>query len=67
MKPINKFKSEVKVDTYNNTTNALLTTAIVLGVTFLLSLLSKEIALIFIITYLVFTVSLIRWTQQSSK
>ena len=67
MKAINKFKNNEPEDKYENAKNALATTALVLAATFLLSLINERLALVFIIFYLVFTVSLIRWTQQANK
>lgn len=67
MKVQNKFKTSPEKESYEDARNAFFTTLIVLTVTFLISLLSKELALGFLLVYLVFTTSLIRWSQQSNK
>lgn len=68
MKPVNKFKVVTqKEESYKEAKNAFGTTVIVLFITFIISLLDEKLALAFILFYLVFTVSLIRWTQQANK
>lgn len=71
MKAQNKFKEPViakeQKSSYKAATDALIGAAIVFAVSILLTLLSKEIALGFILFCILYTVMLIRFTQQKNN
>lgn len=70
MKPVNKFKeSQPKgnTDSYKSATDALIGTSIVFAIAILLLLISKEIALAFILYCIVYVLMLIRFTQQQNN
>ena len=70
MKPTNEFKDSVyKKDrsSYTSATSALIGTAVVFAIAILLTLLSKEIALGFILFCILYTVMLLRFTQQRNS
>ena len=69
MKATNTFKEPVlkEKSSYTSATSALIGSAIVFAVSILLTLLSKEIALGFILFCILYTVMLIRFTQQRNN
>lgn len=71
MKAQNKFKEPIiakeQKSSYKAAIDALIGTAIVFAVSILLTLLSKEIALGFILFCILYTVMLIRFTQQRNN
>jgi uncharacterized membrane protein YgaE (UPF0421/DUF939 family) len=70
MKAQNTFKEpQLKENkgSYNAATDALIGTAIVFAIAILLTLLSKEIALGFILFCILYTVMLLRFTQQRNN
>ena len=70
MKATNTFKEPVlkeKSSSYTSATSALIGTSIVFAIAILLTLLSKEIALGFILFCILYTVMLVRFTQQKNN
>jgi hypothetical protein len=70
MKVTNEFKDSVfKKDrsSYKAAMDALIGTAIIFAIAILLTLLSKEIALGFILFCILYTVMLVRFTQQKNN
>lgn len=71
MKAQNKFKEPViakeQKSSYKAATDALIGTTIVFAIATLLLFISKEIALAFILYCIVYTVILIRFTQQKNN
>jgi len=71
MKVTNKFKGTTLLketkSSYSAATDALIGTAIIFAVSILLTLLSKEIALGFILFCILYTVMLVRFTQQKNN
>jgi uncharacterized membrane protein YphA (DoxX/SURF4 family) len=71
MKAQNKFKEPIiakeQKSSYSAATDALIGAAVVFSIAILLTLLSKEIALGFILFCILYTVMLIRFTQQKNN
>jgi hypothetical protein len=71
MKAQNTFKEPIiakeQKSSYSAATDALIGTAIIFAIAILLTLLSKEIALGFILFCILYTVMLIRFTQQKNN
>ena len=71
MKATNKFKEPIiakeQKSSYTSATSALVGTAIVFAIAILLTLLSKEIALGFILFCILYIVMLLRFTQQKNN